>query len=77
VVVTSRCRRAGPQITDHVAAKALIVRTGWSRHWGIYVLEHLTALDQFDAPGFEVFAVSVKVRGMGTFPVRAFARWPT
>ena len=42
---------------------------------GIYVLEHLTALGALDAPGFEVFAVPVKARGMGTFPVRAFARW--
>jgi kynurenine formamidase len=40
---------------------------------GILVLEHLTALDQLDEPGFEVFAVPVKVRGLGTFPVRAFA----
>jgi arylformamidase len=44
---------------------------------GIYVLEHLTALDQLDTPGFEVFAVPAKVRGLGTFPVRAFARWPS
>ena len=42
---------------------------------GIYVLEHLTALDQLDQPGFEVFAVPPKVRGMGTSPVRAFALW--
>jgi kynurenine formamidase len=111
-----------------LAGKAVVVRTGWSRHWGtahygagghphlgveaverlvavgpalvgidsvnldgtadgarpahtallgagIYVLEHLTGLDQLDRPGFEIFAVPVKVRGMGTFPVRAFARW--
>jgi kynurenine formamidase len=44
---------------------------------GIYVLEHLTGLDQLDTPGFELFAVPVKVRGMGTFPVRAFALWRT
>jgi len=42
----------------------------------IYPLEHLTGLDQLDQPDFEVFAVPPKVRGMGTFPVRAFARWP-
>ena len=111
-----------------LGGKAVLVRTGWSRHWrtpeyggpehpyldataaellvdagptlvgidsvnidgtaggerpvhtallgaGIYVLEHLTALDQIDAPGFEVFAVPVKVSGLGTFPVRAFALW--
>lgn len=108
---------------------AVIVRTGWSRHWGteayggpdhpyltaevaehlveegarlvgidsvnidgtatgerpvhttlldagIYPLEHLTGLEQLDEPGFEIFAVPPKVRGVGTFPVRAFARWP-
>ena len=111
-----------------VTGKAVLVRTGWSRHWrtdeygagghpyltadaasalatrrprlvgidsvnidgtadgerpvhtallgaGIYVLEHLTGLDQLDAPGFEVFAVPVKVRDLGTAPVRAFALW--
>jgi kynurenine formamidase len=110
--------------------KAVLVRTGWSRHWrtpdygghehpfldagaaellagagprlvgidsvnidgtadgerpahsallgaGIYVLEHLTGLDQLDTPGFEVFAVPVKVKELGTFPVRAFALWRT
>jgi arylformamidase len=41
---------------------------------GIYVLEHLTGLDQLgDGAGWELFAVPVKVKGMGTFPVRAFA----
>ena len=42
---------------------------------GIYVLEHLRGLEQLDEPGFEIFAVPVKVSGMGTFPVRAFARY--
>ena len=42
---------------------------------GIYVLEHLRGLAQLDGPNFEVFAVPVKVAGMGTFPVRAFARY--
>jgi kynurenine formamidase len=43
---------------------------------GIYIVEHLTALDALGAPApeFEFFAVPVKVRGMGSFPVRAFAR---
>lgn len=127
---------AGPAIdADQFAAldadftgRAVVVRTGWSRHWGtpayggadhpyltaatadllvrarpalvgidsvnidgtaggerpvhtrllgagIYVLEHLTGLEQLDAPDWELFAVPVKVRGMGTFPVRAFALW--
>ena len=33
---------------------------------------HLRGLDRFPAGGFRFFAVPVKVRGMGTFPVRAF-----
>lgn len=37
------------------------------------VVEHLTSLGELPARGFRFFAVPVKVRGMGTFPVRAFA----
>jgi kynurenine formamidase len=111
-----------------LAGKAVLVRTGWDRHWGrdeygdtdhphltaeaaeqlvgdgvalvgidsvnidatttgerpahstllaagIPIVEHLTGLDQLPSDGFEFFAVPVKVQGMGTFPVRAFARW--
>ncbi len=42
---------------------------------GIPVLEHLTNLDALPASEFDLYAVPVKVRGMGTFPVRAFATW--
>ena len=42
---------------------------------GIPIVEHLTNLGSLPADGFELFAVPVKVAGMGTFPVRAFARW--
>jgi len=42
---------------------------------GIPIVEHLTNLAQLPSSGFELFAVPVKVRGMGTFPVRAFALW--
>ncbi len=42
---------------------------------GILVVEHLTRLEKLPDNRFEFFAVPVKVRGMGTFPVRAFARW--
>ena len=42
---------------------------------GIPIVEHLCNLSSVPARGFELFAVPVKVRGMGTFPVRAFARW--
>jgi len=109
-----------------VSGRAVLVRTGWDRHWrteayggpdapfltrdaatwlvdggawlvgidsvnidstadgerpahtlllaaGIPVLEHLTALDRLPASGFELHAAPVPVRGMGTFPVRAYA----
>ena len=111
-----------------LAGRAVIVRTGWSKHWGtdsygdsghpyltaaaaellvkervalvgidsvniddtaetgrgerpmhskllaagIPVLEHLCGLEQLDGP-FRLFAVPPKVKGMATFPVRAFA----
>jgi arylformamidase len=108
-----------------LARKAVLVETGWSRHWktdqyyeghpfltedaakfladsgvalvgidshnidgtqdghrpvhstllrrGILIVEHMTALDSIPAAGFKFFAVPVKVKGLGTFPVRAFA----
>jgi arylformamidase len=39
---------------------------------GVPVAEHLTGLAALPDDGFKFFAVPVKVRGMGTFPVRAF-----
>ena len=36
--------------------------------------EHLTGLDLLPATGFRFSAVPPKVKGMGTFPVRAYAR---
>jgi arylformamidase len=36
------------------------------------VVEHLRGLHQLPGAGFRFFAVPVKVKGMGTFPVRAF-----
>lgn len=41
---------------------------------GIVIAEHLTGLDRLPENGFRFFAVPVKVRAFGTFPVRAFAR---
>ena len=35
------------------------------------IVEHLRGLSQLPDAGFRFFAVPVKVRGMGTFPVRA------
>lgn len=40
---------------------------------GIPIVEHMCNLGQLPASGFKFFAVPVKVKGMGTFPVRAFA----
>ncbi len=107
-----------------VAGKAVLVHTGWSRHWktdpyfedhpfltedaalllrdagaalvgidslniddtgdgrrpvhtillghDIPIVEHLTNLDQLPDDGFRFFAVPVKVKALGSFPVRAF-----
>lgn len=106
-------------------AKAVLVHTGWDRHWrtdqyfeghpfltadaaqvladsgvalvgidslniddtadrrrpvhttllgaGIPIVEHLRGLEQLPDRGFHFFAVPVKVKGLGSFPVRAFA----
>jgi kynurenine formamidase len=111
-----------------VAGKAVLVHTGWSRHWkteryfechphltadaaallrdrgaalvgidslniddisggerpvhstllrgDIPIVEHLTNLDQLPDSGFRFYAVPVKVKDFGTFPVRAFGLIP-
>jgi kynurenine formamidase len=40
---------------------------------GIPVVEHLCHLDQLPVTGFKFHCVPVKFRGVGTFPVRAYA----
>ncbi|HEV2445833.1 MAG TPA: cyclase family protein, partial [Candidatus Sulfopaludibacter sp.] len=40
---------------------------------GIPICEHMCALERLPARGFRFSAAPVKVRGMGSFPVRAFA----
>jgi kynurenine formamidase len=40
---------------------------------GICVVEHLTNLSSLPAAGFRFFAVPPRVKGVGSFPVRAFA----
>jgi kynurenine formamidase len=40
---------------------------------GIPLVEHLTGLDQLPAHGWRFFAVPPRIRGLATFPVRAFA----
>jgi arylformamidase len=39
----------------------------------IPIVEHMCKLDQLPDDGFRFFAVPVKIKGMGTWPVRAFA----
>ena len=107
-----------------VAGKAVLIHTGWSKHWktdpyfenhpfltedaalhlcdagaalvgidslniddtedgrrpvhtillghDIPIVEHLTRLDRLPDDGFRFFAVPVKVKALGSFPVRAF-----
>lgn len=111
-----------------VTGKAVLVRTGWDRHWrtdryfeghpfltaaaaehlrsaraalvgidsyniddiadmkrpvhsvllaaGIPIVEHMCGLQQLPATGSRFTAVPPKVKGMGTFPVRAYATLP-
>jgi kynurenine formamidase len=111
-----------------VRGKAVLVQTGWDRHWGteqyfdghpfltaaaaeylrdsgavlvgidalniddiadlrrpvhtallragIPIVEHLCHLDRLPISGFTFTAVPVKVKGMGTFPVRAYGTLP-
>lgn len=40
---------------------------------GIPIVEHLTNLDRLPEEGFRFSAAPVAVRGLGTFPVRAYA----
>ena len=41
---------------------------------GVPIVEHLTNLEALPPTGFRFFAVPVKLAGMDSFPVRAFAR---
>lgn len=115
-------------LASDIRGKAVLVETGWSRHWrtdqyfeghpyltaeaathlrdagaklvgidslniddtedgerpvhstllraGIPIVEHLCRLDRLPIDGFRFSAVPVKVHGMGTFPVRAYATLP-
>jgi kynurenine formamidase len=40
---------------------------------GIPIVEHMCNLNKLPPGGFKFFAVPVKIKGFGTFPVRAFA----
>ena len=52
----------------HRPAHSILLRAG------IPIVEHLRGLDALPSTGARFYAVPVKVKGMGTFPVRAFAR---
>jgi kynurenine formamidase len=123
--VTERAIPASAFSALELAGRAVLVHTGWDRHWrtegyftghpfltadaaahlrdagaalvgidslniddtddgarpahttllaaGIPIVEHLRGLDQLPPGGFRFTAVPAPVRGMGTFPVRAFA----
>jgi kynurenine formamidase len=43
---------------------------------GVPIVEHLTGLDQLPPTGARFSAVPLRIEGMGTIPVRAFARLP-
>jgi arylformamidase len=113
-------------LADHdPRGKAILIHTGWSRHWrtdqyfeghpsltvdaaaylvaagaalvgidsyniddtddgrrpvhtallgaGIPIVEHMTGLDALPERGFRFSAAPVKVKGLGSFPVRAYA----
>ncbi|MFW5927541.1 MAG: cyclase family protein [Wenzhouxiangella sp.] len=120
-------RAIGPELFEGraIEGRAVLVHTGWSRHWAsdayfeghphltgaaaqylrdagavlvgidsyniddtedgerpvhtillgadIPIAEHLCRLDRLPETGFRFHAAPVKVRGMGTFPVRAYA----
>ncbi|WP_036436851.1 cyclase family protein [Mycobacterium sp. URHB0044] len=44
---------------------------------GVHVVEHLTNLGELPPRGTRFTAAPPAVEGFGTFPVRAFAEWPT
>jgi len=110
---------------DNIKGKAVLIHTGWDRHWrtdayfenhpfltrnaaeylkssgaalvgidslniddtadgsrpahsillkaDMPIVEHMCHLDRLPAEGFRFFAVPAPVKGMGSFPVRAFA----
>lgn len=46
-------------------------------HADILIVEHMCNLESVPKSGFKFYAVPVKVKGFGTFPVRAFAQVET
>ncbi len=58
---------------DDTSGKARPVHTVLL-HNEIFIIEHMTNLHKLPVKGFKFYAVPVKIKGMGTFPVRAFAQ---
>jgi kynurenine formamidase len=127
LVFHTQAQANGPELFGDadVRGKAVLVHTGWARHWrtdqyfeghphlteaaaqwlreqkaafvgidslnidgtatgarpvhsvllgaDIPICEHMCKLEQLPASGFRFHAAPVKVKGMGTFPVRAYA----
>jgi kynurenine formamidase len=127
VTVEQETRAIGPSVFEgrSVNGRAVLIRTGWDRHWGtdryfsdhpyltgesssylksagavlvgidslniddnadgtrpahttllgagIPIVEHMCNLGALPNSGFRFFAVPAPVKGMGSFPVRAFA----
>jgi arylformamidase len=127
VDATGAGRAVGPELFDEIdfTGQAVLVRTGWSRHWRtpayaegspyltraaverlvagraalvgidsvniddardgtrpahtlllraeIPIVEHLTNLDRLPAGGFRFHCAPAPFRGLGSFPVRAYA----
>jgi arylformamidase len=127
IQVDEAARAIGPEIFNgkDVKNKAVLIQTGWSRHWGtdryfdghpyltrqsaeclksagavlvgidslniddntdgtrpahtillgagIPIVEHMCNLAGLPGSGFKFFAVPAPIKGMGSFPVRAFA----
>ena len=76
-------RRAVVESQAHVlvadAGSQIVAPSELSRHvhslllaGEVPVVEHLRGLGRLPGAGFRFFAAPVKVKGMGTFPVRAF-----
>ena len=128
ICIAAKAGRAiGAEVFEglQIKSKAVLVHTGWSRHWktpayfdghpfltaeaadflvrsgavlvgidsyniddtsdklrpvhtallgnSITIVEHMTGLERLPTRSFRFFAVPVKVKSFGTFPVRAFA----
>ena len=60
---------------DDTSAKSRPVHSTLLKN-NVLIVEHLRGLDQLPDNNFKFFAVPVKVKSFGTFPVRAFALIP-